>query len=215
MAHARAPRSTAKVARVKRERRVPWIALGLLLVFGAGLGFAAWSRATSSRSPALIAARDIAAGETVTVDGVGTADVGAGPGARTVPASDVDLVVGGVARGPIPAGTVLSPDMIGDGDAVPDGQAVIGAVLEAGAYPTASIRPGDPVRMVEAAATGKDPTAVPSELGAARIWAVTTPDGPGGSGLFVSLLVPEDQAAAASNAAARQQLRLILIGGAG
>ena len=32
MAHARAPRSTATAARVKRERRVPWIALGLLLV---------------------------------------------------------------------------------------------------------------------------------------------------------------------------------------
>ena len=104
--------------------------------------------------------------------------------------------------------------MVGDGDAVPDGQAVIGAVLEAGAYPTASLRPGDAVRMVEAATTEAS-TAVPAELGAARIWAVTTPDGPGESGLFVSLLVPADQAAAASNAAARQQLRLILTDGVG
>jgi hypothetical protein len=162
----------------------------------------------------LIAARDVVAGEAVAVDAIGTADVGAGPGARTVAASDLDMVVGRVARGPIPAGTVLSPDMVSDGDAVPDGQAVIGAVLEAGAYPTAGLRPGDPVRMVEAAATG-DSAAMPRELGAAHIWAITTPDGPAESGLFVSLLVPEDQAAAASNAAARQQLRLILIGSAG
>ena len=27
------------------KRRMPWIALGLLLVFGSGLAFAAWSRA--------------------------------------------------------------------------------------------------------------------------------------------------------------------------
>jgi hypothetical protein len=214
MAHARAPRSTAKVTQVKRERRVPWIALGLLLVFGAGLGFAAWSQATSSRSPVLVAARDIAAGETIAVDAVGTADVGAGPGARTVAASDLDLVVDRVARGPIPAGTVMTPEMVSDGDAVPDGQAVIGAVLESGAYPTAALRPGDPVRMVEAAAAG-DPAGVPTEFGAGRIWAVTRPEGPGAGGLFVSLLVPEAQAAAASDAAARQQLRLILVGDAG
>jgi hypothetical protein len=200
--------------RVKRERRVPWIALGLLLVFGAGLGFAAWSQTTSSRSPVLIADRDVAAGESVEVDAIGTADIGAGPGARTVPASDLELVVGRVARGPIPAGTVLSPDMVSDGDVVPDGQAVVGAVLESGAYPTATLRPGDSVRMVEAAEAG-DPAAVPKELGAGRVWAVTTPDGPGEGGLFVSLLVPEGQAAAASDAAARQQLRLILVGGAG
>ena len=156
-----------------------------------------------------MAVRDVAAGETVPVDAVGTADIGAGPGVRTVAASDLDLVVGRVARGPIPAGSVLSPDMVSDGDAVPEGQAVIGAVLEAGAYPTAALRPGDPVRMVEAAAAG-DLAAVPRELGAGRVWAVTTPDGPGAGGLFVSLLVPEDQAAAASSAAARQQLRLVL-----
>jgi hypothetical protein len=198
---------------VTRERR--WIALGLLLVFGAGLGFAAWSQTTSSRSPVLVAAREIGAGETVEVDAVGTADVGAGPGASTVPASDLDLVVGRVTRGPIPAGTVLSPDMVSDGDAVPAGQAVIGAVLASGAYPTAALRPGDPVRMVATATTGADPTAVPKELGTGRVWAVTTPDAPGAAGLFVSLLVPEDRAAGASDAAARQQLRLILIGGPG
>jgi hypothetical protein len=213
MAHGRAPMSTATVAKLKRERRVPWIALGLLLVFGAGLGFAAWSRATSSRIPVLVAVRDVAAGETVPVEAVGTADVGAGPGVHTIAASDLELVVGRVARGPIPAGSVLSPDMVSDGDVVPAGQAVIGAVLEPGAYPTAALRPGDPVRMVEAAAAG-DLAAVPKELGAGRVWAVSTPDGPGANGLFVSLLVPEDQAAAASNAAARQQLRLVLTGDA-
>jgi hypothetical protein len=194
---------------VKRERRVPWIALGLLLVFGAGLGFAAWSRATSSRSPVLVAVRDVAAGETVPVEAVGTADVGAGPGVRTVAASDLDLVVGRIARGPIPAGSVIAPDMVSDGDAVPAGHAVFGAVLEAGAYPTAALRPGDQVRLIESAAVG-DLAAVPRELGVGRVWAVTTPDGPGADGLFVSLLVPEEQAAAGANAAARQQLRLVL-----
>jgi hypothetical protein len=119
-------------------------------------------------------------------------------------------VVGQVARGPIPAGTLLSPKMVTDGDAVPTGQAVVGAVLAPGAYPTAALRPGDPVLLIEA--TGSGESNQPRGLGAARVWAITSPDGPGASGLFVSLLVPQDRAVDATNAAARQQLRLVLVG---
>jgi hypothetical protein len=105
---------------------------------------------------------------------------------------------------------LLSPEMVADGDVVPAGQAVVGAVLAPGAYPTKALRAGDPVQLVEAAATADSGTA--RDLGAARVWAISTPDGPGQSGLFVSLLVPQAHAADASSAAARQQLRLLLVG---
>ena len=54
--------------------------------------------------------------------------------------------------------------MVTDGDAVPAGQAVVGAVLAPGAYPTAALRPGDPVQLVEAAAVRRG-AAAPRELG--------------------------------------------------
>ena len=192
------------------KRRMPWIALGLLLVFGSGLAFAAWSRATSTRVAVLVASDDVAAGQTVGDDMVTTTEVEVGPGVRTLPAGDRAAVVGQVARGPIPAGTLLSPQMVTDGDAVPAGQAVVGAVLAPGAYPTAALRPGDPVQLIEAAASGDSNQ--PRAQGAARVWAITSPDGPGASGLFVSLLVPQDRAVDATNAAGRQQLRLVLVG---
>ena len=88
---------------------MPWIALGLLLVFGSGLAFAAWSRATSTRVAVLVASRDVAAGQTVGDDMVTTTEVEVGPGVPTLPAGDRGVVVGQVARGPIPAGTLLSP----------------------------------------------------------------------------------------------------------
>jgi hypothetical protein len=196
-----------------RQRRLPWIALGVLLVFGAGLAFAAWSRAASVRVPVLVAARDVAPGEVLSADAVSTVEVGAGPGVRTVAAADRTLVLGQVARGPIPAGTLLSPDMVADGDAVPPGQAVVGALLAPGAYPTAALRAGDHVLLVEVAGVG-EPSGQVTELGDGEVWAVTTPDIPGGTELFVSLLVPADRASAAADAAGRQQLRLVLVGGA-
>ena len=192
------------------KRRMPWIALGLLLVFGSGLAFAAWSRATSTRVAVLVARHDVAAGQTLGDDMVTTTEVEVGPGVPTLLAGDRGAVVDQVARGPIPAGTLLSPQMVTDGDAVPAGQAVVGAVLAPGAYPTAALRPGDPVQLVEAAASGESNQ--PRTLGAARVWAITSPDGPGASGLFVSLLVPRDLAVDATSAAARQQLRLVLVG---
>jgi len=193
------------------KRRVPWIAFGLLLVFGSGLAFAAWSRATSARVPVLVASHDVAAGQTVSDDMVTTTEVEVGPDVPTIAASDRAAVVGRVARGPIPVGTLLSPQLVTDGSPVPDGQAVVGAVLPSGAYPTAALRAGDRVQLVQAAATGE--TGEARTLGDARIWALTSPDGPGASGLFVSLLVPQDQAAETANAAARQQLRVVLVGG--
>jgi hypothetical protein len=117
-----------------------------------------------------------------------------------------------VARGPISAGTLITPEMLTDGSAVPAGQAVVGAVLAPGAYPTASLRAGDAVLLMEAS-SATDQAEGSRELGSAQVWAVSTPEGPGASGLFVSLLVPVDQAAAASDAAASQQLRLVLVGG--
>ena len=111
-------------------------------------------------------ADDVAAGQTVGDDMVTTTEVEVGPGVRTLPAGDRAAVVGQVARGPIPAGTLLSPEMVTDGDAVPAGQAVVGAVLAPGAYPTAALRPGDPVQLVEAAGVRRQQPAPRARRGA-------------------------------------------------
>jgi hypothetical protein len=78
------PADESKVAGLRsspaRQRRMPWVALGLLLVFGSGLAFAAWSHATSSRVAVLVAASDIDAGEVVGPRSLRTEEIAAGPG---------------------------------------------------------------------------------------------------------------------------------------
>jgi len=195
-----------------RKRQAPWIALGLLLVFGAALAFAAWSRATSTKVAALVVTRDISAGETVPASALRTEQVQVGAAVPVVGPAQADAVVGRMARGPIPAGTLISRAMVSDGEVIPAGQAVVGAVLPPGAYPSPSLRVGDRVDLVAtAAATAGGADA--ASLGSGRVWAVSDLDEPGASGLFVSILVPVDRAADLSNAAAQQRLRLVLVGG--
>jgi hypothetical protein len=194
---------------------MPWVALGLLLVFGSGLAFAAWSHATSSRVAVLVAATDIDAAEVIDPSALRTEEVAAGPGVDRVTADRRAELVGKTARGPIPAGTLLAPSMVSDGPVVPDGQTVIGAVRAPGAYPTEALRPGDGVELVTVAAA-TEPDAMPASLGRAQVWAIADADAASGTrGRFVSLLVPADHALAVTNAAALQQLRLVLVGAAG
>ncbi len=130
-----------------------------------------------------------------------------------VRAADRAAVVGKVARGPIPSGTLIGASMVAGGPLVPAGHAVVGAVLAPGAYPIASLRAGDAVLLI-ATAGANVPGARWSRpaLGAGRVWSVTDPGSPGSAGLFVSLLVPSDRAAAVTDAAALQRLRLVLVG---
>ncbi len=192
-ARARSGRTPGLRSTPAQQRRIPWIALGLLLVFGAGLAFAAWSRSASSRVPVLVAAADVAAGETVQPEALATAEVNVGAGVRTIPASERGRLTGQVARGPIPAGTLITPEMLTDGSAVPAGQAVVGAVLAPGAYPTASLRAGDAVLLMEASSatdqvSGRSRTRVRSGLGGqhagrpGRLGLVRVAAGPGRPG---------------------------------
>ena len=207
-----APRVAGLRSTPARQRRMSWVALGLLLVFGSGLAFAAWSHASSARVAVLVAARDIDPGEVIGPDALRSEEVAAGPGVARVTRSEESLVVGKLARGPIPAGALMVPTMVTDGGVVPAGHTVVGAVLAPGAYPTAALRAGDPVELV-AAAVATDPDAPPVSLGRGEVWAIEQADGAAASpGRFVSLLVPADQALAVTNAAALQQLRLVLVG---
>jgi hypothetical protein len=160
----------------------------------------------------LVAASDIDAGEVVGPRSLRTEEIAAGPGVPRVRAEHRAELIGKTARGPIPAGTVLAPAMVSAGPVVPAGLSVVGAVLAPGAYPTEALRPGDVVELV-AAAVANEPDVPPASLGRAQVWAIGDADATSGTrGRFVSLLVPADDALAVSNAAALQQLRLVLVG---
>jgi Flp pilus assembly protein CpaB len=205
-----------RVAGGQRQRQLPWVALGVLLVVMSMLGFALWSIQQAQRTPVLVAGREIDAGSVIERDDLELVSVGADAGLSVIDAGQEDLVIGATARGPIPAGTPLSPALVVPAaEAVPAGSAVVGAMLEAGEYPTSALQPGDRVKLIETAPAGpaveRDQVV---ELAEATVWTGEPLDGSSRRELFVSLLVVETSAARVSSAAAAEQLRLVLVGSA-
>ena len=202
-------------ARSQRQRRMSWMAIGVLLVVMSMLGFALWSRHQAQRTPVLVAGRDIAPGEVIERRDLVLIPVGADDGLAVLEAAEDDLVVGRMSRGPIPAGTPLSSALVVS-EAVPAGGAVVGATLEAGDYPTGALQPGDRVKLVETApqgSTGSEAGEV-VELADGAVWTVEPLPSSSRQELFVSLLVAGEDAAAVSNAASAERLRLVLVGAA-
>lgn len=196
-------------AAATRQRRPAWIALGLLLVLGAGLGVALWSATLTDRIGVLVAARPIAAGERITSDHLREASVNSDSAIGSISVVQLDGVVGKVAQSAIPEGTPLQQTMLGAESPVPAGKVIVGSTLAAGEYPTSGLRAGDVITLVETT-NGASASAVSRTLGRGSVWAVERVNAGGQERLFVSIVVDEAQGIGVANAAAGNRLRLLL-----
>ncbi len=207
----------------RRRRQAPWAALGVLMIAGSMLGFALWSSSQSTRRPIVVAAGPIDAGAVVTEFDLRVASVAIDGDVAALAADDAHLIVGDIARGPIPAGTPLSIEMVTSGAAVPDDHVVVGAALSPGEYPTSALRAGDRVEVVATggglggtivnATPGEAPTGTTAAtVSTATIWTVEALHSSSEPRLFVSLLVHERDAAAVADLLDQQRVRLVLVG---
>lgn len=197
----------------QRRRQLPWAVLGVLLVAGSVLAFALWSQQQAERIPVLVAASDIDAGAVIDRGDVTLISIGSDPGVRLLDATQQSLVVGQVARGPIPQGTPFSELLVvAETDSVPAGQAVVGAPLSPGEYPTSALRAGDIVQMVRVlprTGVGEQDVEI---LGTATVWTIEDLFAGSEPRLFVSLLVEDVLAPEVANAVSQDQFRLVLVG---
>ncbi len=205
------PAPTGVVRGPGRNRRMPWIALGVLLIAGAIVGFALFTISQASRTLVWVSAVDIPAGATIERSQLSLVAVGADPGVRLLPRGQESTVLGGVARNQIPAGTPLSRALVvPPQEVVPAGQAVVGAELKRGQYPTSRLAAGDRVQLVATATAGR-PADDALSLGTATVWAIEPPTRSAPDSLFVSLLVPADRVTLVANVAGEDHLRLVMV----
>ncbi len=196
----------------QRRKQMPWAILGVLMVASAILGFFLWTTQQAERVPVLVAATDIDAGATISAGDLKLVSIGSDPGVVLLEQGQEALVVGQVARGPIPTGTPLSALLVVASDAVPEGSAVVGASLSAGEFPTSALRAGDRVALVAVVANTGVVDGSLDDLGSATIWTIEDLTSSSEPRLFVSLLVDEANSAAIVNAISQNRLRLVLIG---
>ncbi|WP_322770522.1 SAF domain-containing protein [Frankia sp. Cr1] len=185
---------------VSRSRRSANAAFALLLMI-AGAGGAVWFAADNQPQLDVVAlARPLSRGQVVTPADLAVIRITAQGGAArlTTPQVARQALVGKPLLLDLPAGTLVTPEMVGS-VAPPDGYVALGVRVAADALPSATLRPGEHVDIL-----GFDKgTGVASVL--VRDFTVTEinrpgPDGRAGDSV-VFLMVPEQTAGAVATAA--------------
>lgn len=192
--------------RSARSRRMPWLALALVLVVGGGLLVGLLVQSAAERSTVLAAARSISPGQVITDADLRVVDVGVDGEASLVAASARLSIVGKVAVVGIPEGALLAPGQVAAGGGIEAGMVVVGALLAPGELPVATLRAGDAVTLV--AVSGGQGADLES-LGIGRVF--TTTAGTQTGSVFVSLVVDETIAEQVADVASQQRLRLLLL----
>lgn len=129
----RAGRGPWRAAR--RRRRLPFIALGGLLVIVCVLGYAWGAVRLGDRIQVLAVARPVAAGQALTAADVKQVSAAQDPAVPLIAVGQASQVVGRTVVVPLVAGTLLTPSMLGDAAFPPSGKVTASVALKPGQYP--------------------------------------------------------------------------------
>jgi hypothetical protein len=140
--------STPEPPRIPGRRNPKWIALGIVaLCLGALLSYAVYNRLAAETSVIMMAAT-VYRSETVEASDLAVVQLSGEAVRKSIPAAQLDALVGQKAVYDLPAGAIPVPGAIGD-VVIPDsGRAVVGIRLSTGRAPTALLTPGSPARLV-------------------------------------------------------------------
>ena len=140
------PRRPAAVQlRARRSPRLIIIGVLAASIGALGMGWA-WQSTQHSQSVVLVAA-DVARGERIEAGDLTTTTIGQAPGVATVPAADLETLIGQYAQVDLTAGALIGPTSVG-AELLPPGTAQVGLRLAAGRLPSQSLPPGSTVILV-------------------------------------------------------------------
>ena len=192
-----------RVAAPKGRRRPLMLALGLALV-AVGALTSVWLVSTASQRVAvLVLARDVPYGSPITAADLTTTDVSVDPNVATVPASELDTVVGSVAATSLSAGSLLSRAQFTAAAPPAAGQVLVGVAIPATRMPAGGLAPGDRVLVVDTPAAEADPSAVAPATIPARVVRVGGMDVNGVTVVDVTVATGDGPALAARAATGR------------
>lgn len=201
-----------------RPRRQPkWIIGGALSMAMGALGAAwLWQEATDTQRVVYVA-RPLQVGQVIEAGDLTTVSVGRLPQVETVPAEQMDALVGQQAKVALAGGTLLPDGVVGEMPLATH-EAQLGLRLPSGRLPTSNIEPGSAVTMVAlpdpavveqgqvVTTAGPDADTVP-----ARLLTAPTRDEDGLSWL-VDIAVPAAEAPDLARLAAADRVALVLGG---
>ncbi|MEJ8632315.1 SAF domain-containing protein [Streptomyces sp. MS2.AVA.5] len=198
-------------APVKRERRWSMAALCIVLAVLAGLGAAAAVTSASDRTKVLAVARDVPAGQALTVADLVVAEVSADAALTPVPASQKSSMVGKRPAVGLRKGGLLTTSQLGEGTGLGDDKQQVGVQVKRGQAPAGTLAPGDKVLAVTTPAqgeqqTGKEAEAPPSTINAVVV-TVSRPDASGN--VVINLAVATTDGPLLATRAAQGRIALV------
>ncbi len=119
----------------RRRRRVPYLALGGLLVVVCVLGFAAATVRLGQRVSVLAVAQPVSAGQRIEAADLMQVSAADDPSLGLIPVSQASAVVGRTAVVPLLPGTLLTRSLVGDAAFPPAGRVVASLAVKPGQYP--------------------------------------------------------------------------------
>ena len=205
-----APRPTTKPP-TKGRRRPALIALGVALVIIGGLATWYLTQAVNDTETVLTTSSSVSRGEEITADDLTTIEIAGGQNVEAFTAAQAQTVIGQVALVDLPAGSLVTPDNIGDTIAIENGQSIVGVALTTAQLPSYPLAAGDTVRIVETpVAQGEPPATTPATFEAVVF---TTRFDEATSQTIVDLIVPESRAADIAARAATGRIALVVDAG--
>lgn len=220
-----ASRSTREVTAVPRaplptrQRRPGLAALGLIVVIGMGTIFGWLYTTAGEKTPVVVLAREVPAGQVIERADLSTVDVA---GAVTaIAGSNLASAVGQRAAVGLLPGTLLQRSMLAEGEAIPAGQVKVGVAVKAAQMPADGVNAGDKVAVVRlqgGAQGGGQPSgastaavAAPTVLAeTATVYSVRT-DPTQSGGTLLTLLVSPEQALTIAEASSAGTAALITV----
>ena len=188
-----------------RRLRIPQLTVGLLLVAATALAFVLYNAASVQRTPVLALADDVTRGQTLVAEDLRVVHIGSDDTLALTPADAAEALVGRAAVSDLPAGSLVVDEQFATGATLTPGGGVVGLALSPGEYPSPRLGVGDLVNVVSVAEEQSGVLLVE----AAEVVGIE-PVGTQGQ-QFISLLAGEAVAGEVATAAARGEVRLVLI----
>lgn len=209
------PPAAAAPAPSKPRRNIRMLLLGVVLALLCGLA-AVWAvNRAGTPTSVVILTNDVAAGQQITSQDLGTTNITGGEGLSTVPKSRMRSLVGERASTDLSAGSLASEDAFQSRVTPRNGDAIVGVALKVGQYPQTGLQHGDRVRLVLGKAdTDSEGSAKPDSVNAV-VLSVGEPNK--NSRIVVDFSVPNADADQAARAASSEQVTVVNVapGGTG
>lgn len=201
--------ASAEQVPVQKLRRRPGVIVGSLVAVLVGASGTAWAWTVSSNASDVVAVRaSVQRGEVIERADLLVVRVGVDPALKTIPAEELEALVGRRAATDLASGALLTPEQTTTQAAPGQGQSIVGVGLPEGSMPSEPLVNGDRVRVVDtpgaqAVSVVEDPPSVVGTVVGVRV-------SENRQLTVVDVLLPADKAGRLAARAATGNVALVL-----